>query len=59
MVRDDIKRSGKFAIFSYLKIDGGGGLRLITEKWQLMIKTIHYIDVKMTQNDLQCNKDGK
>ena len=51
-LRDDIKSSGKFAIFSYLKIEGGGGLRLITEKWQLKIKTIHYVDVKMTQNDL-------
>ncbi len=51
-LRDDIKSSGKFAIFSYLKIEGGGGLRLIAEKWQLKIKTIYYIDVKMTQNDL-------
>ena len=51
-LRDDIKNSGKFAIFSYLKIEGGGGLRLITEKCQLKIKTIHYIEVKMTQNDL-------
>ncbi len=24
-LRDDIKSSGKFAIFSYLKIEGGGG----------------------------------
>ncbi len=30
-VRDDIKSSGKFAIFSYLKIEGGGGQRQITE----------------------------
>ena len=37
-VRDDIKSSGKSAIFSYLRIEGGGGLRLITEKWQLHLK---------------------
>ncbi len=37
-LREDIKSSGKFAIFSYLNIEGGGGLRLITEKWQLKIK---------------------
>ena len=47
-LRDDIKSSGKFAIFSYLKIEGGGGPRQITEKWHLKIKTVEYIDVKMT-----------
>ncbi len=43
-----IKSSGKFAIFGYLKIDGGGGRMQITEKWHLKIKTVEYIDVKMT-----------
>ncbi len=50
---DDIKSSGKFAIFSYLKIEGEGGRRQITEKWYPKIKTVEYIDVKLTRKGLQ------
>ncbi len=32
-----LKSSGKFAIFSYLNFEGGGGQRHITEKLQLKI----------------------
>ncbi len=46
--RDDIKSSGKFAIVSDLKIEGGGGRRQITEEWHLKIKTVQCIDVKIT-----------
>ncbi len=52
-LRDDIKSSGKFAIFSYLKIEGGGGQMQITEKLQIKIKTVEDIDVNMTQTDLE------
>ncbi len=51
-VRDDIKSSGKFTIFSYLKIEGGRGSEAHYGKMATKIKTIHYIFVKMTQNDL-------
>ncbi len=44
-LRDDIKSSGKFAIFSYLKIEGGQ--RHITEKLQLKIQIAEVIDVKL------------
>ncbi len=37
LLRDDVKSSGKFTIFSYLIIEGGGGRRQITEKWDLKI----------------------
>ena len=47
-IRDDIKSSGKFTIFSYLKIEGGGGQRQVMEKWHLKIKTVEDIDIKMT-----------
>ena len=58
-VRDDIKSSGKLAIFTRLKIDGGGGQRHITEKLPLKIQTVEGIDVKMTQNDFEGNKEKK
>ena len=58
-LRDDIKSSGKFAIFSYLEISWGGGRRQITGKWHLKIKTAEYINVKMIEKDLECNKDRK
>ena len=35
----------------------GVGQRLITEKLQLKIKSVGAIDVKMTQNDLEGDKD--
>ncbi len=57
LVRDEIKSSGKFAIFTRLKIEGGGGQMHISEKLPLKIQTVEYIDVKMTQNDLDCNRD--
>ncbi len=56
---DEIKSSGKFAIFTRLKIEGGGGQRHITEKLPLKIQTVEDIDVKMTQNDLEGNRDRK
>ncbi len=59
MLRNDIKSSGKFAIFSHLKIEGGGGQRHITEKLQLKIQTVEDIDVKLTQKYLAGDKDGK
>ena len=59
IIRDDIKSSGKFAILSYLKIERGGGQRHITEKLQLKIKTLEDVHVKMTQNDLEGNRNRK
>ena len=44
---------------SYLKIEGGGGQRQITEKWHLKIQTVEDIDVKLTQKYLAGNKDRK
>ena len=46
--RDDIKSSGRSEIFSFLRIEGGGGQRQITEKLQLKINTVEDIDAKMT-----------
>ena len=58
-LRDDIKSSGKFAILTRLKIEGGGGQRHITEKIPLKIQGVEDIDVKMTQNDLEGNRNRK
>ncbi len=51
-VRDDIKISGRLAIFNQSKIEGEGGKRLIMEKLQLKIETVHHIDVEIIQNYL-------
>ncbi len=59
LVRDDIKSSGKFAIFTRLKIEGGGDQGHITEKLPLKIQTVEDIDVKGIQNDLEGNRDRK
>ncbi len=59
LLRDDIKSSGKFVIFTRLKIEGGGGQRHITEKIPLKIQTVEDIDDKMTKNDLEGNRDRK
>ena len=37
----------------------GRGQRHITEKLPLKIQTVEDIDVKMTQNDLEGNRDSK
>ncbi len=58
-IRDDIKCSGKLAIFTILKIEGGGGQSHITEELPLKIQTVEGIDVKKTQNDLKGNRDRK
>ncbi len=58
-LRDDIKSSGKFAIFTRLKIEGGGGQRQISEKLPLKIQIVEDIDIKITQNDLEGNRDRK
>ncbi len=54
-LRDDIKSSGKFAIFTRRKIEGGVGQRHIMEKLPLKIQIVEDIDedidVKMTQSD--------
>ena len=39
-IRDDIQSSGKFAIFTRLKIEGGRGQRHITEKIPLKIQSV-------------------
>ncbi len=59
VLRGDIKSSGKFRIFSYLKIEGRGGQRQITEKLQLKIQTVEDIDVKPKQKYLAGDKDRK
>ncbi len=56
-VRDDIKSPGKFAIFTRLKTEGGGGPRHISEKLPLKIQIVKDIDVKITLNDLEGNRD--
>ncbi len=58
-IRDEIKKSGKFAIFTRLKIEGVGGQRHIMEKLPLKIQTVKDFDGKMTQNDLEGNRDRK
>ncbi len=57
-LRDDIKSSGTFAIFTRLKIERGDQGH-ITEKITTKIKTVEDIDVKITQNDLGGNRDRK
>ncbi len=59
VVRDDIKSSGKFAIFTRLKIEWGGGRKHNSEILPLKIQTVEDIDVKMTQNDMEGNRDRK
>ncbi len=54
-----IKSSGKFPIFTKLKTEDAGGQRHIREKLPLKIQTVEDIDVKMTQNALEGNRDGK
>ncbi len=56
-LRDHIKSFGKFAIFTRLRIEGGGGQRHITEKLPLKIQTVDDIDAKITKNDLEGNRD--
>ncbi len=42
-LRDHIKSSGKFTIFTRLKTEGGGGQSHITEKLPLKIQTVEDI----------------
>ena len=60
-IRDDIKNSSKFTIFTRLKTEGLGYERHFMEKLPLkiQIQAVEEIDVKMTQNDLECNRDRK
>ena len=51
------KVPGNSQFFSYLKIEGGGGQRHITEKLQLKIQILEDIDVRLTQNYFEANKD--
>ncbi len=54
--KDDIKSSGKIAIFSYLKIEGGGGQSQITEKSHLKIKTVEDIGAKLSKRTWKATK---
>ena len=58
-LRDDIKSSGKFAIFARLKIEGGWGQRHITEKLPLkskLLKTLMPESPRMTwkASEIKC-----
>ena len=59
VLRDQIKSPGKFTIFTRLKIEGEGGQRHITEQLPLKIQTVEDIDVQLTQNDMEGNRDKK
>ena len=57
-LRDDIKSSGEFEIFTSLKIEGEGVKGTLRKNYHKN-PTVEDIYVKITQNDLECNRDRK